>query len=376
MGDDIQEIVREHLKEGERRIFTEAPENAWRETMANHEPWISAALSWYLPGFGHFYIGERRTGAALLFVSTLVVVLAVWEMIDSKGNALFGWVLLLVFYLLSLLAAIHSFVAAKRSNIVEFEKTRTIYKDPYLALILSWLIPGIGHLYLKEIVKAVFFLALFVAFLLYQDQVPWYVSDCYAAIVSYHILTTARFRDRGTTKTGKTLLSFLLGFAILIHGGRDYVKSNYLGTAHGYGPSMSPTIQETDIMLWDKRVEKPMMRGSIVAFEDNQSHNHELLIKRIVAFEGEVVELKEGKAFVNGTKLSAFPFDRIEYWTDSTCLYPKPGESYMVPPNSLFVLGDNSARSLDSRNFGSISKEAVRGTIYRIIWPIDRIANL
>lgn len=91
-------------------------------------------------------------------------------------------------------------------------------------------------------------------------------------------------------------------------------------------------------------------------------------IKRVVALAGETVEGRDGLVFVDGRILDE------PYLTDAVVT----GDfgPVLVPPDSLWVMGDNRQNSGDSRMFGAIKRESVVGrTILRLL-PIRRTAFL
>ena len=45
----------------------------------------------------------------------------------------------------------------------------------------------------------------------------------------------------------------------------------------------------------------------------------------------------------------------------------------MIPPGFIFVMGDNRPQSKDSRHFGLVNVEAVRGRVMLRLWPLDEI---
>ena len=53
--------------------------------------------------------------------------------------------------------------------------------------------------------------------------------------------------------------------------------------------------------------------------------------------------------------------------------FAKEGESIVVPPDSFFVLGDNSASSKDSRYWGFVPRKNLLGKALVIYWPLQRI---
>ena len=83
-------------------------------------------------------------------------------------------------------------------------------------------------------------------------------------------------------------------------------------------------------------------------------------IKRIVAVEGDTVELRLGRLYVNGI-LQEEPY----------VLYPGLYNmaSLVVPENTVFVMGDHRTDSEDSRFFGPVDVDLLKGKAIVIIWP-------
>ncbi|MEE8104561.1 MAG: signal peptidase I [Planctomycetota bacterium] len=51
---------------------------------------------------------------------------------------------------------------------------------------------------------------------------------------------------------------------------------------------------------------------------------------------------------------------------------PDQKNEWLLGPNEVFLLGDNTDDSVDSRHFGPISTSALRGKVFAVIWPLDR----
>jgi len=88
-------------------------------------------------------------------------------------------------------------------------------------------------------------------------------------------------------------------------------------------------------------------------------------IKRVIATEGQTVEVKEGAVFVNDRKLTE------PYIHDQTPM-PKFGP-VTVAKDKVFVMGDNRGNSQDSRVFGPIPQSTIVGRAFILIWPLDRL---
>lgn len=92
------------------------------------------------------------------------------------------------------------------------------------------------------------------------------------------------------------------------------------------------------------------------------------LIKRVVASEFQTIQIREGKAFVDGKLLD-------ERYLRNVPPMPDFGP-YRVPANHVFVMGDNRGNSQDSRVFGAVDEQAIVGRAFILIWPPNRISTL
>jgi signal peptidase I len=135
--------------------------------------------------------------------------------------------------------------------------------------------------------------------------------------------------------------------------------------------SMSPTVQPGQHVLTDKltRFFRSWQRGDVVVFD--HPAGGELLLKRIVAIEGDRVALRDGRLFVNGTRVSEAYADPEDI--DSEFFGP-----LRVPEGEVFVLGDNRAASVDSRSFGTVDVEELQGRVVGVFWPptdLERVGD-
>jgi signal peptidase I len=126
-------------------------------------------------------------------------------------------------------------------------------------------------------------------------------------------------------------------------------------------------IPFTDIRL--PKVRNPEA-GDIVVFL-SPIEKKKFLIKRYIAGSGDNVEIKDGKILVNGEMLQEAPFNKFVYFNRGD--YGEEEQIITVPENSFFVMGDNSANSLDSRYWGFVPDEKIVGKAFVIHWPINRM---
>jgi signal peptidase I len=140
--------------------------------------------------------------------------------------------------------------------------------------------------------------------------------------------------------------------------------------------SMRPTLIEGDRILVNKfihRFEDPK-RGEITVFKYPEDPKRPF-IKRLVGLERDRVEIRRGQVLVNGAALaSPAIFQTNQYYNQGD--YGQAGQVIDVPEGHLFVLGDNSASSKDSRYWGFVPKKYLIGRAMCIFWPPNRIRVL
>ena len=163
------------------------------------------------------------------------------------------------------------------------------------------------------------------------------------------------------------------------------------------GPSMSPTLIHNDRLIITKLLYEPEA-GDIVILDSNytdrevyydmlaenqgkeklgffgefkeyfslpQSLKKVYYVKRVIATEGQTVDLIDGAVYVDGKKLDEPYYNGETYPTDSSTIYP-----FTVSEGCVFVMGDNRGNSLDSRAtaLGEVDESAILGkSVLRIL---------
>ncbi len=113
-------------------------------------------------------------------------------------------------------------------------------------------------------------------------------------------------------------------------------------------------------------------RGDIVVFKYPQNPKKDY-IKRVVGIEGDVIKIVDKKLYVNGERVN----HEYAMFTDTT-VFPalrNPRDNLgpvTVPEDSLFVMGDNRDNSHDSRFWGFVDLNDVKGEAFIIYWSWDR----
>ena len=128
-----------------------------------------------------------------------------------------------------------------------------------------------------------------------------------------------------------------------------------------------PKIRFTDQRL--PGFSKPR-RGDIIVFIFPEDPKRDF-IKRLIAFGGETVEIKDGDIFINGRRVEDPVINKIYYYNRGD--YGQEGQVVKVPEGQVYVLGDNSASSHDSRFWGFVPQANIVGRAEFIYWPFNRL---
>lgn len=131
------------------------------------------------------------------------------------------------------------------------------------------------------------------------------------------------------------------------------------------GSSMAPRIHDGDRILIDhvSYLFDSVEAGDIVVLKYPLDPSVDY-IKRVIGLPGDEVVLEGGRVWVNGVEV-------VEpYVRDPD---PLSRMTVHVKAAHFFVLGDNRQRSCDSREFGLVPQDYVRGKVEMRVWPLERI---
>jgi signal peptidase I len=113
-------------------------------------------------------------------------------------------------------------------------------------------------------------------------------------------------------------------------------------------------------------------RGDIVVFKYPNDETRDF-IKRIIAVGGDTVQVRDNRVTLNG-RLIDEPYVRPGSFSGpagSPCSYAYACEPLRVPEGSYFVMGDNRDNSQDSRYWGFLPRENVKGKALLIYWSYE-----
>lgn len=269
-------------------------------------------------------------------------------------------------------------------NAVQAE-SRVKPRRTWLAVILTLLTPGLGHLYIGQPKKAVAFwilswvfsiagvLALLIvggtglvlSLLLFTVPVGYFLFVLANVVRSTRSVRCLELRsfNRWYIYAGIIVLTQALTDREIVH-----IKTNVVEAFWFPSGSMQPTLLIGDHFLVDKRAYASGVlpaRGDVVVFV-SPVDSKTRLAKRAVALAGDTVEIREKKLYVNGS-LQNESYVRHE---DPDHVFT-PRDTFgpvVVPEQKFFVLGDNRDKSYDSRFWGFVPGEFLLGRATVLYW--------
>lgn len=175
-------------------------------------------------------------------------------------------------------------------------------------------------------------------------------------------LSRSRYRSRFQSVLRSTVYTLIVVAAIAV-----LVATIWLPVLQIYGASMTPTLQEGDVVVSVKGSD--FQRGDLIAFYIG----NKILVKRCIALPGQVVDMDgEGNVYVDGRLLNE-PYLKEKSLGDANISFP-----YQVPENRYFCMGDHRSTSVDSRHteIGCVSEEQIVGKIVFRVWPFSGFGGL
>ncbi len=113
--------------------------------------------------------------------------------------------------------------------------------------------------------------------------------------------------------------------------------------------------------------------GDIVVFEFPEDPSKDF-IKRVIGLPGDTIEIREKQVFRNGEKLDE-PYTQH---TDSITNSSRRDNMapVVVPEGKYFVMGDNRDESYDSRFWGFVDRNKIKGKAWLLYWSSNGLSNI
>ncbi len=189
-----------------------------------------------------------------------------------------------------------------------------------------------------------------------DDAPKGIVRDYFETIVTcvvFVIFARTFVFQQSKIPTGSMIPTLLVG---------DYIMVNKFA----FAPLSSvPALAQVEQTLLPVR---RLKRGDIVVFKYPEEPEKDY-IKRVIGLSGEVLEIRDRQVYIDGKPIEekykihrnqkGLNFDQDDY------------PPTRIPENSLFCMGDNRDNSKDSRSWGFVPRDYVKGRAFMIWWSYD-----
>jgi signal peptidase I len=348
----------------------EPPEPTYAQG-SDREPWLAVNLSYVFPGLGQIYAGRRGRGWAMLVLAAGATVASLLLLLLPSGRTelLIGAAFCAL--VLTVGSPIDAYFTARGANSFEFEAGRAAVPDPWRAMFLSRIIPGLGYFVLKQRLVGVLAVAVLLALSMLPDLLGSALSTVFGAAVVYHCYRSGP--DARRSRAG--LAIFLVAASVAAWTGSDVLMSGFRAFRVP-SVSMEPTLERGDYLMtltWG--AENPA-RGDVVVFDYPQDRQRQY-VKRVIGLPGDRIEIRAKRVFVNGVPLAEPYAAFMDSVIQGASVGPRDNFGpYDVGHDEFFCLGDNRDLSNDSRFWGPVPRSDLIGRAYKIYWPSRRVGPI
>lgn len=163
-------------------------------------------------------------------------------------------------------------------------------------------------------------------------------------------------------------LKFVLLATVIVLPIRMFIAQPFIVS----GSSMNPAFSSGEYLIIDEisyRFNEPQ-RGDVIVFKFPQDKS-KFFIKRIIGLPNETVEISNGQIkIINSENPDGLILD------ESYVLNKKlDNGTFALESDEYFVMGDNRKDSLDSRSWGPLSEELIKGRAILRLLPFDRVGT-
>lgn len=141
---------------------------------------------------------------------------------------------------------------------------------------------------------------------------------------------------------------------------------------------MLPGFRDKEMLITEKVTYyfRDPQRGEVIIFQYPKAHEYDY-IKRLIGLPGETIQIKDGDVYIYNDK---YPYGRAleepytKGFTTTGGSFLAEGELFEIPEKEYILLGDNRARSSDSRDWGTVKESEVVGKAWFRYWPPQAFA--
>ncbi len=288
-------------------------------------------------------------------------------------------------------------------------------RRPFLALLASMVMPGLGQLYNGEATKALLlFLSIgaltpisaWIALHGPEEKMWLIILLCVLLTLGLYFYTVIdafcsakkiddRYLLHNFNRPYIYILVFIFGYFFFYNGMASYTREQLMESFWIPSKSMLPNVLPGDLILADKRInclgcKYRVQRGDIAIFISPNDRT-KLYIKRIIGLPGDQIEITGTDVRINNHSILLTSDDDKQeaheqitllergdtgsydvIWKDGT-----QRKNYMltVPNGHVYTLGDNRDSSHDSRSIGPVPLSDVVGKAKQVWFSLDRQTN-
>jgi signal peptidase I len=176
-----------------------------------------------------------------------------------------------------------------------------------------------------------------------------------------------RQRKKRRAGLAELVVTLIVAFVLVFGLVRPFVIEAYSIPSE----SMVPTLEIGDRVLANKFIyhfTEPK-KEDIVVFDSVGEGNDQTLIKRVVGVAGDEIQVRDGVLYVNDEA------QKEPYLNEEAPFKGSYGPT-VVPKGHIFVMGDNRGNSADSRVFGPLPLNNLKGEAFMRFWPVYKIGTL
>jgi signal peptidase I len=268
-------------------------------------------------------------------------------------------------------------------------------RNPFIAALLSLLVPGLGQIYNgKGTLGLVFFLiSIALPFLWGVSGWPRHFTGLVAfviaaivfwlSIVVHAFIQAPRIRQTELKKYQTTpvyAFFIILSLGLMIFPARIWMSSPGVSPYKIATASMMPTLQQGDCLMTDPKAYNGQApnRGALVVFSYPRDPTKQFLM-RVIATAAETVEINNKQVVIDGEPLQeSYKIHIDPHINTKGDLHNYEDvirDNYgpvTVPPGHCFVMGDNRDNSMDSRFWGFLPLANVKGQALYVYWAKDK----
>jgi len=231
--------------------------------------------------------------------------------------------------------------------------------------------------------------ALLVATLLAVAYVPVWAL---VAIIVAQIVDAAVIRPARDRSTGMYAVAMLIAMCVGVLV-QTTLRTFWVEAFRIPAGSMVPTLLNGD-HIWIAKTARTPQRGDVIVFRYPREPDKDF-IKRVIAVGGDTIELRDQELVLNGTPIARKHVDapceydddydgserkrRCDAWDETldgrtyrvifdSERTARPFAPVTVAPGAVYVLGDNRDNSHDSRYWGFVAADLIKGTARTIWW--------